>query len=65
MYSLQIRKLVIVGVDTNAEEEARVAPVNNLQGAKFHEIGLVLLVARGDEAVDLVGLCEDGLWEEG
>ena len=63
MYSLQIRKLVIVGVNTDAEEEACVAPVDDFQGAEFDEVGLVLLVAGGDEAVDLVELCED--WVSG
>jgi len=55
MYSLQIRQLVIVGVDADAEEESRIAPVDDLQRAKFDEVGLVFLIAGGDEAVDLCG----------
>ena len=51
---LQIRELVVVGVDADAEEEAGVAPVDDLEGAELDEVGLVLLVAGGDEAVDLV-----------
>lgn len=54
MYGLQIRELVVVGVDADAEEEARVAPVDDFQGAEFDEVGLVLLVPGRDEAVDLV-----------
>lgn len=49
----QIRQLVVVGVDADAEEEAGVAPVDDLQGAELDEVGLVLLVPGCDEAVDL------------
>ena len=52
---LEVRELVVVGVDADAEEEPRVAPVDDLEGAEFDEVGLVLLVAGRDEAVDLRG----------
>ncbi len=53
MYSLQIRQLVIIGVHTHAEKQAGVAAVDDLEGAEFDEVGLVLLIARGDQAMDL------------
>lgn len=53
MYSLQIRQLVIIGVDADAEEEACVAPVHDLVVAELDEVGLVFLIAGCDEAVDL------------
>lgn len=53
MDRLQIRELVVVGVDADAEEEARVAAVDDFQGAELDEVGLVLLVPGRDEAVDL------------
>ena len=53
MYRLQIRQLVVVRVDAHAKEQPRVPPVHYLQRAKLDEVGLVLLIARGDEAVDL------------
>ena len=55
MYGLQIRQLVVVGVDAHAEEEARVAPVDYFRGAELDEVGLVLLIAGSDQAVDLLG----------
>lgn len=55
MYGLQIRQLVIVGVDADAEEKPRVAPVDNLQVPELNEVGLMLLISRGDQAVDLGG----------
>ena len=54
MYGLQIGQFVVVGVDADAEEEARVAAVDDFEGAEFDEVGLVLLVSGGDEAMDLV-----------
>lgn len=54
MYCFQIRQLVVIGVDAYAEEEARVPPVDYFQRAEFDEVGLVLLVSGGDEAVDLL-----------
>jgi len=54
MYGLQVGEFIVVGVDAGAEEEARVAPVDDFGAApELDEVGLVLLVARGDEAVDL------------
>jgi hypothetical protein len=49
---LEVRQLVVVCVDAGAEEEASVAAVDDFGVAKFDEVGLVFLVARGDEAVD-------------
>jgi hypothetical protein len=54
VYSLQIRELVIVCVDARTEEEACVPPVDDLILSELDEVGLVLLVAGGDEAVDLL-----------
>jgi hypothetical protein len=54
MYCLQIRKLIIICVHTGAEEKSSIAAIDDLGGIpKFDEVGLVLLVARGDETVDL------------
>lgn len=53
MDGLEVGELVVVGVDTGAEEEPRVAAVDDLVVAELDEVGLVLLVARRDEAVDL------------
>jgi hypothetical protein len=54
MDSLQVRKLVIIGVHAHAEKEARVASVHDL-GTPFEldKIGLVLLIAGRNQAVDL------------
>lgn len=49
---LEEGELVVVCVDASAEEEARIAAVDNLVVAELDKVGLVLLVARGDEAVD-------------
>lgn len=55
MYSLQIRKLIVIRIDTCAEEETRITTVDDLGGiSELDEVGLVLLVARSYEAVDLV-----------
>ena len=49
----QIGQLVVVGVDAGAEEESGVATVDDLAAAaELDEVGLVFLVAGGDEAVD-------------
>ena len=50
---LEVRELVVVGVDARAEEETGVAAVDDLVGAELDEVGLVFLVAGGYEAVDL------------
>jgi len=60
VYGLEIRELVIVGVDADAEEEAGVAAVDDFEGAEFDEVGLVFLVAGRNEAVDLEG--RKGVW---
>jgi hypothetical protein len=54
MYSFQVRQLVIVCVNACAEEEAGVTTVYDLgHVAELDEVGLVFLVARGYEAVNL------------
>ncbi len=50
---LEVGELVVVGVDARAKEEPRVAAVDELVVAELDEVGLVFLVAGGDEAVDL------------
>jgi hypothetical protein len=79
MYGFQIRQLVVVGVDTDAEEEPGIASIDDLcggevlayerggggggvrgRGAELDEVGLVFLVAWGDQAMDLDTLV--GLW---
>ena len=50
---LQVGQLVVVGVDAGAEEEAGVPAVDDLVVAELDKVGLVLLVAGRDEAVDL------------
>lgn len=53
MYRLQISQLIIVIGYASAEEQARISSVDDLATtAKLHEVGLVFLVAGGDEAVD-------------
>lgn len=49
---LEEGELVVVCVDAGAEEEAGVAAVDDFVVAELDKVGLVLLVARGDEAVD-------------
>ncbi len=54
MYCLEVRELVIVRIDTSAEEETRVSAVHDLGVLfEFDEIGLVFLISRCYEAVDL------------
>ena len=50
---LEERQLVVVGVDARAEEEPRVPPVHDLVVPELDKVGLVLLVPRRDEPVDL------------
>lgn len=47
MDRLEVGKLVVVGVDARAEEEACVSSVDDLVVAEFYEVALVLLVAGG------------------
>ncbi len=53
MNRLQVGELVVVGVYAGAEEEAGVPAVYDLVVAELDKVGLVILVAGGDEAVDL------------
>jgi hypothetical protein len=54
VYCLEVCQLVVVGVDACAEEEPCVSPVHDLgHVAELDKVGLVFLVAGGDEAVDL------------
>jgi len=56
MYGFEICELVIIGVDACAEEEASVSAIDDLgHVAELDEVGLVLLVARGNKAMDLGG----------
>jgi hypothetical protein len=49
---LEVGQLVVVGVDAGAEEEPRVSAVHDLVIAELDEIGLILLVAGRNEAVN-------------
>jgi hypothetical protein len=54
MYSLQVCQLVIVCVNARAEEKAGISTVHDLgHVAELDEVGLVFLVSRRNEAVDL------------
>jgi hypothetical protein len=54
VYRLQVRQFVVVCIDARAEEQPCVSPIHDLgHVAEFDEVGLVLLVARRDQAVDL------------
>lgn len=62
VYRFQVGQLVVVCVHTCAEEETGVPAVDDLGAAsEFHEVGLVLLVPGGDEAVDLALELEFGV----
>jgi hypothetical protein len=50
---LEVGELVIVGVDAGAEKEARIPPIHHLVVPELDEVGLVFLVARRYETVDL------------
>ena len=56
MYGFQIGQLIVVGVDTDTKEEPSVASVDDFQVTELDEIGLMLLVARGDETMDLASV---------
>lgn len=50
--SLEICQRVVIGVDTGAEEEARVTSVDDFgRSAEFDKVGLVFLIARCYETV--------------
>lgn len=49
---LEVCKFVVVGVDADAEEEACVSSVDDFVVSELDKVGLVLLVAGGDESVD-------------
>lgn len=51
---LEEGQLVVIGVNARAEEEAGVPAVDDLVVAELDEVGLVFLVARGYEPMDLV-----------
>jgi hypothetical protein len=62
VYSFQIRQFIIVCINARAEEEASVSAVYDLgHVAELDEVGLVLLVARGYEAMDLLYRLAKGL----
>lgn len=52
--SLEVGQLIVIGVDTRAEEEACVATVDDLVVAKLDEVGLVFLVTRCYKPMDLM-----------
>lgn len=52
MYRFQIRQLIIIRVDADTEEQPRIASVDDLRRAELHEVGLVFLIARGNQAVN-------------
>ena len=54
MDGLEEGQFIVVGVDAGAEEQARIPPVDDLVVAELDKVTLVLLVARGDKAVDLI-----------
>ena len=58
---LEERQLVVVGVDARAKEEPRVPPVHDLVVPELDKVGLVLLVPRRDEPVDLLSLWSAGV----
>lgn len=51
---LEVGQLIVVGVDARAEEEACVPTVDDLVVAKLDEVGLVFLVTRCYEPMDLI-----------
>ena len=54
MYRFQVCELVVVGVYARAEEQSGIAAVDHFRSAaELDKVGLVFLVARRDEAVDL------------
>lgn len=62
MDSLEIGKLVIIGINTDAEEQPRISPIDNLRApSEFYEIRLVFLISRRDESMylgwPLAGCC--------
>ena len=58
MYCFQIRQFIVIRIDAGAEEEACIPPVDDLVVAELDKVGLVFLVSRGDEAVDLFLSCQ-------
>jgi len=52
VYGLQIGELVIIRIDADAEEETCISPINDPHTPELDKVGLMLLVARGDQAVD-------------
>lgn len=58
VYRFEVGQLVVVRIDARAEEEAGIPPVDYLRHvAELDEVGLVFLVPRSNEAVDLQ-LCQ-------
>lgn len=54
MYGLQVSQLIVRRVDASAEEQSCISSIDNLaRAAELHEVGLVFLVARSNEAMDL------------
>lgn len=54
MDCFEVCKFVVIGIDAGAEEEPSVSAIYDFGGTpELNEIGLVFLVARGYETVDL------------
>lgn len=53
MYSLQICQFVIIRIDAGAKEQACISSTDNLIVPELDEIGLVFLVSRRYQAMDL------------
>jgi hypothetical protein len=55
VYGFQVRQFIVIRINARAEEEAGVSAVYDLgHVAELDEVGLVLLIARGYEAMDLL-----------
>lgn len=56
MDRFEIRKLVVIRIDTDTEEQPRIPPIDDLRApSELDEIRLVFLVSRRDETVHLGG----------
>lgn len=58
VYSLQIRKLIIIRVHARAKEQPRVSPIHDLIVAELDEVWLVFLIAGCYKPVDLLPISD-------
>ncbi|KFZ02531.1 hypothetical protein V500_00124, partial [Pseudogymnoascus sp. VKM F-4518 (FW-2643)] len=62
VYGLEVRQLIIIRIDADAEEQPSIPPIHHAVLPELDEIGLMLLVPRRNQAVhlslklDLVGV---------